>query len=233
MRWWLLVILAGLVVGYLYSIYHGYYDFLGKVGLQAPVHQEKTIVNPGQKTAVRLVTLGDSLSSGVGASDYEHSFPVIIAQNKFGDSTVELVNLAIPGAGSSDVINDQIPLLPKDKIDAVTLLVGVNDIHNFVNTSEFERNYRKIVTEIHKTEADIYLLNIPYLGSRQIVRFPFDYLLNWRTRQFNSIIKKIADEEKVKYVDLYNLRYLEIGDFYSSDLFHPSDNGYKSWLKAF
>jgi lysophospholipase L1-like esterase len=82
-----------------------------------------------------------------------------------------------------------------------------------------------------KTKAQIIVINLPYLGSKDIVYPPFNFLLNFRTKQFNDIISSLAHGDRVKLIDLYNgnQKFLQNSKFYSSDQFHPSNEGYMLW----
>lgn len=180
--------------------------------------------------SITYLALGDSLTAGVGASDYRYSYPYLIAQRLSKKNNVRFVNLANPGDTSTDVLNDQAPKVLSLKPDLITLLVGVNDIHNLVSLQEFEQNYIKIVSTLKKTRSKIYLLSIPYLGSDKTVFFPYNFILDFRTKQFNRVIEKISQDYNLYYIDLYHLNKSK--NFYSADKFHPSDQGYKDWLRV-
>lgn len=224
----LLIIL--LITGiYLYMSYVYFYRFLEENHLVAPVFEESIIINnkSGNKN-IKYVALGDSLTAGVGVSDYKSSYPYLIAL-KIPSYKVELINLAYAGATSKDVLINQIPKAISAKPDLVTLLIGVNDIHNLVSSKMFENNLTQTIKALKDTHARIYLLSIPYLGSDKIVRFPYNLILNLKTKQFNNVIRKISKEYGIRYIDLYNLS--KSASFYSSDQFHPGEKGYKDWAK--
>jgi lysophospholipase L1-like esterase len=83
-----------------------------------------------------------------------------------------------------------------------------------------------------KTRAEITIINIPYIGSDQILLPPWNTILDWRMRRFNQIIAKTAKTENVKLIDLYTPtkeKFVKNSDLYSEDQFHPSDKGYRLW----
>lgn len=226
----LIIAIVVLVISiYLYRSYAYFYHFLGQKNLLSPVHQiETTIGNPSGKT-FKFVALGDSLTEGVGVSDYKSSFPYLTAL-KIPSKKVELINLARAGATSKDVLISQIPQAVSARPDLITILIGTNDIHNLVSQKEFENNFTQSVKALKKTHARIFSLSLPYLGSDEIVLFPYNFLLNFRTNQFNNIIRKTAREFGVEFIDLYSLK--KGTDFYSADKFHPSEAGYKTWAEV-
>lgn len=225
------ILIALLIIGiYLNRSYAYFYDFLGQNHLVPPLY-EKTLVlgNRPNLPTIKYLALGDSLTAGVGVADYKNSYPYLIAQKLSFKSNVKLINLARSGDTSKDVIGSQLSKVLPEKPDLITLLIGVNDIHNLVSLKTFEDNLTRIVKTLKQTNAKIYLLSIPYLGSDKIVYFPYNFILDFRTRQFNSVIKKVAADFKVNYTDLYYLN--KPGNFYSPDQFHPDASGYKEWSK--
>jgi len=224
---------------YLYEVYIGFYNRIGTMNLQS-TYSEKSLIldNPAFNGSVKYTALGDSLSAGVGSRDINESFVYNYAlklSGKYGK--VNLINLADPGDTTEEVINNQVPRAIAENPDYVTLLIGVNDIHNKKNIEDFRENYRYILNELlTKTSAHITVINIPYLGSDRIIIFPYNILLNSRTNQFNEIISDVVaranSEKRIRFVDLYKDTYMiskTDPKYYSPDLFHPSGEGYLLW----
>ncbi len=226
----LLVIICTLI--YLNRAYAYFYDYLHSANLHQPV-QKPILVGSGQKI-LKYVSLGDSLSAGAGSQNINNNYPYLLAQQlSNNNTTVELNNIAVPGANSLDVLNNQIPRAITQKPDLITLMIGINDIHNWVGEQIFKENLQKIISILKKnTEAKIVVIDIPYLGNKKILLFPYDILFNYETQQFNKIIKTIAAADNIKYIDLYSQMldpFKSDDSFYSIDYFHPSDKGYMLW----
>ncbi len=190
--------------------------------LSAPTFE--TPASSSNLPAIKYLALGDSLTAGVGVSDYKYSFPYLIAKKL---NNAGLINLARSGDTSSDVLIYQIPKVLSQKPDLITLLIGTNDIHNLVTLEKFESNLTQIVKTLKQTNARIYLLSAPYLGSDNTILPPYNFILNQRTKQFNDVIKKVSSDFGVSYIDLYSLK--KTADFYSADQFHPAAAGYSLW----
>jgi lysophospholipase L1-like esterase len=235
------VAVALIICLYLYVSYTGFYNIIGNANLK-PLFIEKSLIinNPlGQgETQVKYVALGDSLSAGVGSLDIRNTFVYQYASNlseKYKE--VQLINLAISGGTTTEVINYQLAPAIQENPDYVTLLIGTNDIHNKRSVTDFRDNFQKILNELlTKTTAQITVINIPYLGASKVIYPPFNFLLNYRTQQFNKVISglvnNVSDSNRVKLVDLYNKTYAvqkQDQKYYSSDFFHPSDDGYIFW----
>lgn len=225
----LLIILLIIGIIYLNGSYAQFYNFLSQKRLLPPSHSINTTIGNSNNETIKFTTLGDSLTAGVGVSDYKLSYPYLTAL-KISSKKVALINLARTGATSKDVLIDQVPQAISAKPDVITLLIGVNDVHNLVSLKKFEDNLTQSVKALKQTKARIYLLSIPYLGSDKIVFFPYNLILDLRTKQFNEIIKKTTKDFGVNFIDLYSLK--KPADFYSEDQFHPSKSGYKVWSEV-
>src|SRR5579872_804859 len=79
---------------------------------------------------LRYLALGDSYTIGTGASDPSRSWPSIIAARleSEGGRPVELVNPAVNGFTTDDLIEHELPYLARFKPQLVTVLIGVNDL---------------------------------------------------------------------------------------------------------
>lgn len=215
---------------YLNRSYAYFYNFLDQHKLTAPSSPANIVMeNHSNNQLIKYVALGDSLTAGVGTSSIKSSYPYLLSQKLSSKNNVILANFAHAGDNSEEILTTQLPKALAYKPDLITLLIGINDIHNLKSTNEFKENLTHIVSQLKDTGARIYLLSIPYLGSDKTVFFPYNFILDLRTRQFNNIIKKIAGDFGVNYIDLYSLR--KSANFYSSDQFHPSEEGYKEWAK--
>lgn len=184
-------------------------------------------------TQVNYVAIGDSLTAGVGVDTYTKSYPYLIAK-KISDDHVEvsLKPFAVPGVRSAYVLRYFMEPVIASNPDIITLFIGVNDIHGNVPSKQFKEQYAQILTELTgKTHAQIYVINLPYIGTGKLISLPYRVYFNWRTEQYNVIIKQLAAEYDVTYIDLYtahNPKSLD-NDYYASDFFHPNELGYILW----
>lgn len=229
-----LIILAG---GYLVFMYARFYNNIGEKNLPSPYLQSAykqsrfLLDNPQKEGAVKYVALGDSLTAGVGSDDAKSTIVYQIAKNlskQYGK--VEVVNLGQSGATSEDLIAGQLPVAVNEKPDYVTLLIGVNDIHDKVRVADYKKRLSYVLYELTtKTDARIVLMNLPYLGAFDVLPFPLSNVLDRRTRQFNKVIEELGYDDRIKLIDLYTSSYkpfLENPSYYASDRFHPSSEGY-------
>lgn len=196
-------------------------------------------INNGVGEPLKYIALGDSLTYGAGTNNYQESFPYLIAQRLADGNNnkipLTLYNYSWPGDRSSDLIEKFLPYAISDQPDIVTILIGVNDIHGQISASDFKANYDKILSRLSsETKARIYVVSIPYIGSNKLILPPYNFYFDYKTKQFNKIIKELAVKYKARYIDLYGATanlFKKSGEHYSADLFHPSVSGYALWGK--
>lgn len=224
---------------YLNRSYSHIYSEIKGINLQFSDQQGIYMINGSTdnnfvKSPIVYVALGDSLTAGVGLNKYEDSYPYLLAQ-RFGKSyrAVTLKDRAIPGTRTENLLNKLLPAAIKDNPDIVTVLIGINDIHGLISADNFKNNYDRILSRLTKeTSAKIYVINLPFIGADTLVLPPYNYLLDARTKEFNQIIKQLANKYSVSYIDLYAptvSMFKKSGDQYSADSFHPSATSYKIW----
>jgi len=226
------------VVGVYLSVANYYIYFrIGNSGLKPSDNQYTyTIGNEAPAvTPLTYVALGDSLTAGTGADKYEDSYPYLVAQKMAGDGEVALKDFSIPGARTSHLIDKLLVPAIAAKPDVVTVLIGTNDIHGKVGAADFEKNYRYIIENLQKqTDAEIFLVSIPFIGSDRIFLPPYNYYFRQKTVQFNEIIVRLSKEYGVNYIDIATPTeeiFAKDGPHYAVDSFHPSADGYKLWAQ--
>lgn len=189
-----LVILL-LILLYLNRAYDHFYNFIGNLNLQPPIFSSDMVLGQSGKV-LKYVALGDSLTSGVGAKDYKNSYPYLLAQKLSSQNRVELINLSHKGDKSADLLASQLPLAIKEHPEVVSVFIGINDLHNLVSLKEYQNNLGQIISQLQQhTKAKVYLISLPYLGSEKVLYPPYTFLLNFRTNQFNNVIKNLSTKK--------------------------------------
>lgn len=221
---------------YFNRAYAHIYNYIDDMGLKG-VNNQKTweiVNNRSASSTLVYVSLGDSLSAGVGASSYEESFPYILGRYLAGnDYRLTLESLAVPGARSAYLSSALLPeALAKDP-DIVTLLIGVNDVHGQVGLKRFRENYENILEKLTtESRARIYVISLPYIGAPNLLLPPYRAFFDLETRRYNRVIEELCLKYGVQYLDLYTKTeglFKEKGPHYSPDFFHPSAEGYRIW----
>lgn len=235
MRKTLLIFLSLIIIVlviYMNRSYAHIYNKINEINLiSSDMQQLYNFGNNFEKSLI-YVAIGDSLTAGVGVDSFEKSYPFQIAEMIAKEGKRVTLNIqAIPGGKSIDIINHFVDPTVKTKPDLITLFIGVNDVHGNISKEEFKNNFEIILQKLTKeTKAKIYIINLPYLGAENLILPPYNFYFDKRTQEFNEIIKQLADNYKLKYIDLYTPTSKSPKEkYYSVDLFHPSDVGYKLW----
>jgi acyl-CoA thioesterase-1 len=242
--WWIFIIIL-LVVGlYLNRSYAYFFDYLGNHEIipNTPIsdaHAYFYLPLDSQNTGndKTYLALGDSLTRGVGVEDDKQTYAFLLADNLSQHGRIEYTDLAVPGSTSADMLKNQIPFLGDGQYQYLSLMVGMNDILTQVSSEQFQNNYQQILDQMSLRTPNIIVINIPFLSSSRIILPPYNYLVDWRTQQFNSIIETLVNQKKaqgvkINYVDLYSLAKTQFRNdpsLFSPDGFHPSAKGYKLW----
>lgn len=219
---------------YLNRTYAHIFSALGEVDIQPTNTQTIYKFGDDTKKIFTYVALGDSLTVGEGTVTYDQSYPFVFAKKiTSSEKNVVLIPVAKPGIRSKETLSSLTQEVIQLKPDLVTILIGVNDVYGNISSYKFYKNYESIVTEIkNNTNAEIVLINLPYLGSASLIKFPFNYYFDWRIKTLNNNLKKIADIHQLKLIDIYSTNSLSNPVIeYSLDNFHPTGTVYSLWAQ--
>lgn len=182
---------------------------------------------------VVYVALGDSTGVGVGArkgGGYPARLLERIERVRPGS---RLVNLSVSGATTGDVLRGQVVSVRAAAPSLVTLGIGINDVTHQVEPEQFERNYEEIVGRLGgQTDAPLVLSNIPDVSLAPAVPTFFRDAARARIQLLNERVARLAERHGIPLVDAYAFSHEVIPnhtEFFSSDGFHPSDEGYEFW----
>lgn len=235
----LVVAFLGLFVAYLLAAHHYIYYVIGQGNLVATDNRHfYTVGQDIASSSLRYVVLGDSLTAGVGTDKFEEAYPFLVADLLASSSGAKILieNFSYPGARTENLINDLLEPAIATRPDIVTVLIGVNDVHGLIGVSEFRRNYDLILQRlVRETEAKIYAISFPRIGSDSLLPFPYGLYFSWKTKTYNAIIKELAEKYKVGFVDLAtstDTLLKKDGPHYTVDKFHPSAIGYQPWAQV-
>ena len=189
-------------------------------------------VNEMKAGPIVYVALGDSTGSGVGARDggYVARLFKRLLEYRAGS---ELVNLCVSGATTDDVLRGQLQRGVQRSPDLVTLGIGINDIGHGFSIEQFAKNYDQILSTLkEKTSATIVVTNIPDISTAPRIPFSMRAEYQGQIESFNRRLEEIARGHEVTIFDIFTITRRELPshpEYFSSDGFHPSDEGYELW----
>lgn len=178
------------------------------------------------------VALGDSTGAGVGARNGGYVARLFnrLLEHRPGS---KLLNLCVSGATTEDVLRGQLQRGIDGSPDLVTLGIGINDIGHGFTIEQFARNYDEILRMLkEKTDATIVVTNIPDISSAPRIPAPMRREYQQQIVRFNERLEEIARRHEVTIFDIHSITRRELAahpEYFSSDGFHPSDQGYELW----
>jgi acyl-CoA thioesterase-1 len=182
---------------------------------------------------MRYLALGDSTATGIGAARGGYP-PRLLRRLRELEPRAELVNLAVSGATSEAVLSRQVARL-EGSARVATLCVGANDATRLVAPELYARNVRAIVARLlDTTSATVVVTNVPDLSHAPVIPPLLRPLAREVIRAYNGALGELA-HERVVVVDAFGLTGDAVANargFFSSDGFHPSDEGYELWANA-
>ena len=195
------------------------------------------VVGAGDEPPLRVAWIGDSISAGVGASDEASTVPHVVAR-RLG-RPVDLDVFAISGARVEDALELQAPRLAafEPPPDVVVVEIGANDVTHLTGGGAFRRDYEAVLDAALATGAkQVLALGIPAFGTTPRFLQPLRAIVGWRARRLDEEVREAAAARDVVYVDIAGVTEPAFGAdperHYSTDDFHPSDEGYLLWAEA-
>ena len=191
------------------------------------------------KPEIRYAAIGDSYTIGEGAIEPDEAWPTLLTNNlnKAGINISLVANPSKTGWTTTDVINNELPVYDMCKPNFATLLIGVNDWVQGVDTATFHKNLNFIIDHLQgrlQDKKNLVLVTIPdfsvtptghqYARGRDISK---------GLTEFNDIIKSEASERNLEVVDIFplSLGMKDHPDLVAADGLHPSAKEYALWEK--
>ena len=102
--------------------------------------------------SIRYLALGDSYTIGTGLETGDQNFPSLLARRltKKTGIDVALVNLGVNGYATADLIREELPVARAWSPEAVTVLIGANDIVQGSDEASYRRRLQQIYTTIRE-----------------------------------------------------------------------------------
>ncbi len=174
--------------------------FAGMFALLCVVRRKPTN-NPGaylrkgkRQASTTVVCAGDSHTHASLSSDY-----VAVLRERLGCRGFAFINAGQNGNTSLDLLR-RLPELVRCEPDAVTVLIGANDVRTgFPESVEhsFEQSLRALVSGLRsQTKARVALLSIPPLGEDLAGE------INRGVERCNAVIRRVADQDGADYLPL-------------------------------
>lgn len=181
---------------------------------------------------MRFVALGDSYTIGTSVREAERWPNQLVTRIP----ELELVaNLGVNGFTSRDVIEVELPRLPKLQPELVSLLIGVNDVVQGVPAEAYRANVVDILEDIvaRVGAAHVVVVTTP---DYTVTPAGADYgdlaKQSAGIRRNNAIITELAEARGIAVVDIFDISLEALHDrsLVAGDGLHPSGAQYARWV---
>jgi len=182
---------------------------------------------------VRYLSLGDSFTIGTGSSEGQ-AFPTRLkALLEKKGRTVKLLNPAVNGYSTQELIDDELPQLVAFKPTLVTLAVGANDIVRGRGPDAYRANLKAIFAAIPKGTRVVAIPQPDWSRSPVAEAFGDPAELQKKIVQYNEILQAEAKAAGARYLDLWPLmRKQADAKKVAPDGLHPSAAAHLEWAEA-
>lgn len=185
--------------------------------------------------SLRFVVVGDSTSVGVGAQPQE-SFPWILAKRLAEKFEVELHVVGVSGARITDAASDQVPAAIALKPDLVLIEIGANDATHLTSSKTVRTKMTQMLDAFGKAKIPVVVAGPPDMGTTRAFAEPLRTLSGYSGAKVQRAIEKIVHPRGIPFVDLAAgtgpAFDADPNRYYSTDLFHPSAEGYALWAEV-
>ena len=187
---------------------------------------------------IKYVALGDSYTIGEGAKSGE-AFPDLLIKH-LKESGVDIVlsaNPSVTGWTTEDLIEKELPVFNQVKPDFVTLLIGVNDWVQGIDSLTFHKNLSYILDYVQAGLPDkskVLLITIPDFGVTPTgKRYSEGRDISKGITEFNNIIKREARTRNLPVTDIFpeTQKMKDNIELIAHDGLHPSAQEYALWEK--
>lgn len=180
---------------------------------------------------LRLVMLGDSGATGLGAGSPAHTPGALLAGGVARDlkRRVVLDVVAAVGARSSD-LEAQVTKALEQKVDLAVVMVGTNDVTHGIGPGPAARDLGRAVARLRQAGALVVVGTCPDLGAVKPLLQPLRTVASHLSRRMaaaQAVAVVDNDGIAVSLGTMLTKDFSEHAHLWSADRFHPSPDGYR------
>jgi len=188
----------------------------------------------GNKPAIRLLLLGESTASGVGAVSNDQALAGHLAR-ALRQKTGAAVHWRVIGQNGFTAAQTRkllCPRVPGGSADIVVLVHGFNDTVNMTSPTRWQKELKAIVeyleTRLHQPR--IIFSGIPPFRHFPALPEPTRSILGLRADALELAADQLASE--MRSLEHIKLTPLPGAGYFCVDGFHPSSKGYELWAQT-
>ena len=211
--------------------------FTGFVMLSCQKPSESALKPKDDSTSISWLALGDSYTIGQGVNASERFPAQTLDLLKLRSiKTAQLTYVATTGWTSGD-LDKSVSQQNLAYYDFVTVLIGVNDQFQGIDTSTYSKNFKSILNRaIQATRGEsqhVLVLSIPDYSLSPEGKKLDTTKIKREIDLFNALNKKVAKDFKCQYLDITVLgrEAKSNPSWIAKDGLHPSAVAYKKWAE--
>jgi lysophospholipase L1-like esterase len=197
-----------------------------------------TAKNTGdEESTIQYMALGDSYTIGEGVRERDRFPNQLTSLLRDKGYSIELIeNPSRTGYTTLDLIEREIPILKKNNVNLISILIGVNDQVQGVDAETFRTRFVSVLSKVISTkpEARVFVLTIPnYTLTPQGKNFGNAQRNTATLNQYNQIIIEESQKLSLPVVDISELsdRVATDSKLTTTDGLHPSGTHYTLWVE--
>ncbi|GAA3782561.1 SGNH/GDSL hydrolase family protein [Streptomyces coacervatus] len=184
---------------------------------------------------MRFVALGDSLTEGVGdpVADGWRGWAALLAGG-LAEEPVEFTNLAVSGAQTREVLEQQTPAGLALKPDVVSVVIGVNDtLRCTFDIHAVAERLDKVYAAFTKQGATLLTACLPDPGSMLGLPGSLARPLARRQRAVNRVVHALSDRYGAVHLHAAEEAWITDRAMWSADRLHPGEQGHRQLAVRF
>ena len=182
---------------------------------------------PAQPT-LRLLIVGDSTAVGTGATLPQASVAGLLGQSF---PRLLIINRARDGALFGGLLDQ---LSGDERFDMVLVMAGGNDVVRLRGLQAVQNDIESVVRRARQKSDLVVLMSAGNVGNAPFFFAPLSWLMTWRSRQLNALVKDAAVRHRAVVVNLFRESasdpFVLQPELNAADGLHPSDAGYRVWF---
>jgi lysophospholipase L1-like esterase len=186
---------------------------------------------PGEDP-VRILVLGDSTVTGVGAQTQDEALAGNLARTLSveWERGVSWRAIGEQGATSGDIVDRYLESAIDQQYDLVFVSIGANDALGLRSRGAFGRSFRIILRRLRAANPAALILVSSFPGFSQFaLPNPLRWTLHLHAQSLEAVARRFVQNEPGMLMAPPAPRYTE--DFFATDRFHPSPKGYRDWAE--
>jgi lysophospholipase L1-like esterase len=199
----------------------------------APNIERKT-TTLGKGKQVKYLVMGDSTVAGQGG-DYSVGLAMATANHLSKNASVELLNTAVSGARSADIVADQLKDGIKHNPDVVLIVVGSNDVTHLTSKASVRSSISQAIDRLINSNCNVKIVitGSADMGAVPRIPQPLRFLAGVRAGQLNTMFVDLAKQKQVTFAPIAEKTgpiFRANPDLFAQDNFHPNTKGYDVWV---